>query len=213
MKPVSDRWSIVVAGAWNVRLFTPEWLSQNVLESKNLNIEMGIGAGIQAWRFLTEDSIFIPGDDKVILGVRSADIEVLKKSEPYARKLLELLPHTPIAGIGINFGFTCETPSDKLTQLFNLSDVQNLSKLGYQINDCTIARSLKIQNSAQNMNAKLALNNGVVQLDFNHHFAAKSAGEAKEFLVGTRVEEAFKRTIKFLADMYELDIDKDEEQQ
>jgi hypothetical protein len=215
MKPNLDKWSIVIAGAWNIRLFTPDWLSQNILKhegSSGFQIEMGIGTGIRSWRFIAGDFIFSPGEDKFIFSVKSATLENLKECEMYAQRLLELLPHTPIAGIGINLCFTSDEPSAKLTKLFDLSDNKDVSSCSLQFDECTIARSFKVPNSNQRMNASISLVNKVVELDFNHHVAANTAQEGIGFLTGTKVIEAFERTSTFLKDVYEMELTTTEEE-
>lgn len=205
MKALLENWNVVAIGAWNVRLFTPEWLSKNIFGTKTLNIEMGIGAGIQAWRFVSEDAIFLPAESQIICGVRKADKASLIKAEGYVSKALELLSHTPVVGVGINLAFLEEDPSQDLVNLFNLNDVRKLSQESYVISETEIKRVLKIEGSQNVINVRLVFADGKIIADLNHHFPATNASEAKTSLNGA-AEKAFDRTIKLLNDIYDLQL-------
>lgn len=205
MEALLENWNVVASGAWNVRLFTPEWLSNNVFNTKNLNIEMGIGAGIQAFRFVSEDAIFLPADNQIICGVRKADKTSLIKAEGYVSKVLELLSHTPVLGVGINLAFVEEDPASELVNLFNVADVKKLSEASYEISEAEIKRVLKMEGSKGVINARLAYADGKITADLNYHFPVLNATEAKASLTGA-AEKAHDQTVKFLSDIYDLQL-------
>lgn len=203
MRPTADSWTIVITGAWNSRLFTPEWVSRNIFENDQLNIEMGVGTGVHAWRFLSGALIFVPSEDRIVFGTSEASPEKFADLERLAMKLLELLPHTPITGVGMNFGFACDEPSETLLAIFNTTDSRPLGLREFEIVRSEVARALRRSELLQVINLKLISLEGRVLFEFNHHFAATTAADARAQL-GALAIPAHTVTLEILDSVYEL---------
>ncbi|MBI3800790.1 MAG: hypothetical protein HY268_27900 [Deltaproteobacteria bacterium] len=39
MKAIQDAWNVVLAGNWNLAIFSPNWLSKNLFHSESITIE------------------------------------------------------------------------------------------------------------------------------------------------------------------------------
>jgi len=100
--------NIRVVGSWNQRIFTPNWITKYLFDEANklklkdvhgiLQVESSaLGYGFGGFNFLpkSEDiTLQIPIDEeKIVIGTQ------------IITKILKLLPHTPITGVGFNIAY------------------------------------------------------------------------------------------------------------
>src|SRR5437867_2471575 len=112
MQCVLEHWTIVVAGAWNANIFTPAWVSANVFNGQNINLEMQIGPGGPAIKYHFGRMTLIVKSDMIIAGAREPTTEAMDEMSGALRKILELLPYTPVTALGVNFGFREAGPNN-----------------------------------------------------------------------------------------------------
>ena len=206
MKAKPETWTIVVAGGWNVRVFSPDWVGRNLTDHRPLNIEVPLGPPVNMIRFIVGGLTVIPAEDRLIVGVQDPTIEMLEKAEAVALKAVTLLPHTPIGAVGINFGFEETSPSGKLLALFRMADMGDLSSFGCDIKQTTVARSLVVQNATLNVTHASSAADGRVETHLNFHHEAPSAGAAMELLKG-RARQCFELGKNFLTQVYDCTLD------
>ena len=116
MKIVPQETTLVVAGAWNPAILTPEWLLKNALQKKldgsnQIQAAMPIGLLFEFPRFELEDLLFIARTDALILFPKPISEERFAVVEQVAQRTLDQLSHTPISGVGHNFEFRDESPT------------------------------------------------------------------------------------------------------
>lgn len=180
-----DKWTIVVVGQWNPRIFAPPWVAKNLFPSADLgDVQMEVlllPVDYHA-RLSVGSVVLIPTNEKVIVGVRSAADEALAAAEDVALRVLDLLPHTPVTGVGVNFGYVEDDPSPRLLGLLGLPDLGELSNYGAQISRTEITRRLQIDTHA--LNLTLALEDGRVELGLNFHHDTPDTVSAANALRG-----------------------------
>ncbi len=103
--------NIIVPGAWNTRIFNPQWLINNLELETHPNFDKKLGVG---FNFEERDVKFdfcgislIPTSNNLTLQINDFD-QIDNKcnyTELLLKKILILLPHTPIKRIGFNFIF------------------------------------------------------------------------------------------------------------
>ena len=103
--------NIIVPGAWNTRIFNPMWLINNLELDKNQNFNKKIGLG---FNFEERDVKFDFCGISIIPTVNNLSLQIndfnqfeekCNFTESILKKVILLLPHTPIKGIGFNFVF------------------------------------------------------------------------------------------------------------
>lgn len=141
MKAIRDAWNVVLAGNWNLAIFSPNWLSKNLFGSESITIEFPLVPGLPP-RFTAEGVTVLPSTDCVMLAPKTLTDDALKRTEGMACKLLNLLPHTPISALGVNFGFLEKEPSEELLQHFVDRDETSLADAGFEILIRTFSRKL-----------------------------------------------------------------------
>ena len=154
MKPFLSDWTIVIAGLWNVRIFTPEWIAQHLLKNpqSKIEIEIPVKSGFPL-RFRSEHLTLIPQPSRIVIGMDSIQDNVLNEAETLGKKIMGLLPHTPMSAFGINFGFSQEDP--QIADLFNTNDIEKLSSNGIERHGTEIIHKLK--QDVGELNLKLSM--------------------------------------------------------
>lgn len=206
MKAKPETWTIVVAGGWNVRVFSPDWVGKNLTDERPINIEVPLAPPVNVVRFIVGGIAIIPAEDRLIIGISEPTIALMEKAEAVAHKAVKLLPHTPIGAVGINFGFEESAPNEKLLNLFRVADLGDLSAFGCDIKQTTIARSLSVQDSVLNVNHTASSADGRVEVHLNFHHEAPSAGAAMELLQG-RARKCFELSKNFFERVYDCTLD------
>ncbi|MCA9242887.1 MAG: hypothetical protein KDA32_02940 [Phycisphaerales bacterium] len=93
--------NVVLIGAFNASIVQPPWLIANKVvdpvDECTAKIELNNRAETQ-WRFSLDELDWRVSGDRIVIGSGR-----LRSPAPYYEKLLELLPHTPLRAVGINF--------------------------------------------------------------------------------------------------------------
>jgi len=198
--------TLVVSGAWNPAIFQPGWIASNLLGVPK-------GEKIQVAECARPDE---DGQLKIIsffgdMGVSSSRqrLEVFlnsdadgiaAKGEDLVVKVLEVLPHTPIQALGINFLFVEEDPSGELID--KLKTMEGL-EARYQIKQQNYASTLFIDENTD-FNFFRTINEGDVRFSLNFHALA----EDNRFQdVKGVIARRLKYSLDFLQDCYGLEIE------
>lgn len=108
--------TIVIVGNWNIPIFTPDWVHQNLFSSPDRDLEVEypnqiIGA---SFRFTQHPLCFSIVNNRFQLSIiENTDAARLEAIE-FVQKLLRLLVHTPVTSTGINFRFRQDMTDDAL---------------------------------------------------------------------------------------------------
>ncbi len=177
MKIKPEGWNLNLVGSWNPAILNPNWLSKNVFHVDTVTIEMGLlqPGGVQV--SLTENNVnLLPYKDRVMLRPLNFNDDTLDLCDKYARALLTLLPHTPVAGIGVNMSFSIiKDYPDKIIFLFEDDDKLDFSNYNTTILQKIYTRKLSISEIAPvELNLKviydnISLDDEVIVIEFNYH--------------------------------------------
>ncbi len=127
MRPNADTWTVVLVGQWNPSVFNPEWVARHFNDNRPVEAQLAAGPGmlgIAGWRVVVGDLLMVPSRDRLTLGTRVTTDDALRRVETTARRVLDLLPHTPLVAVGINFGFVETTPGEETRALATAPDLR-----------------------------------------------------------------------------------------
>ncbi len=208
MVPKLDTWTIVVVGGWNPKIFRPDWVGKQLFDRKTIVVEVPLAPGMSVVRFNSQEDgvLLIPSDDRLVVGIRKADEDVVARAEGLARKALELLPHTPVGAVGVNFGFVETNPTAALTSLFTFSDLDGLSRAYGEVKKSSITRSLILDGTTLNVTHSLI--EGQVEIHLNFHRESATSIDAVEALTG-KAATFLRMGTKFLKDVYGCEMEGD----
>ena len=104
LEVMREHWTIVILGRWNVAIFNPDWLRRNIFQSTDITLEIGIQPELPR-RITGDNVVIIPANSRLMLVPNDLEEPTLLRTEQAACKILELLKHTPVNAVGINYGY------------------------------------------------------------------------------------------------------------
>lgn len=185
IKPLDDQRTLVIAGAWNPAILSPNWVAKEILElpvddNFQVGMQLAVNDPSQPIGFQFEGIAYAPALN-ILMFRLLPDLETEKAIE-VAAKILELLPHTPVSGVGFNLVYEIDNCSDGLLKTFSagsavpnyLDDEQaELVKQGW---GATIATKNRL------INVTCKHEGGKVRIGFNVHIEVGSAEAASAAL-------------------------------
>jgi len=212
MKSREGSWTLVIVGKWNKHILNPGWVGKNIFEEEKVKVEFPVNSPDLPPRYTTKDNIiFLPGNHRInFIAQTPYNDKELNKICSMSRNLVKILKHTPITGLGINFGFEEHHDHFELLELFSIKDNDKF----VDVLDATPEQiEVKRQFNFPDYLLNLSLNyfGETVSFDFNYHYSISD----NENLVDILIDELFiKRkntTLQIMKDIYGLEIE--EEQQ
>lgn len=192
MKAIGDKTTVVLAGAFNPAILLPQWVAVHGLghpAGQDFQVEMlaPIGGAGQA-RFAFDGIAYSAGFKNFILHVDGAQVAQSARAIVAVANILSQLPHTPVAGIGFNFGFLVEEPSAALLALMTTHDGLTDSFEGDpEVVTQRWGNTIKWAQAIVNVDCELA--GGQATVTFNFHYSTDSAKTAEQILRGVSVFE------------------------
>ncbi len=186
-----DEVTIVLAGAWNQAIFTPDWVTRRLFpEVDRLDVELLFG-GVSGIRFTTPEVVInvLPGRVQVAPAViRGPSIEA---AERVAIELLGALSETPMQARGINV-VVRSTGGGDVSALFPLPP-----RLPTSAEAAVAARRVGwcFQLGDDQVNVLGELTDGGVSIEFNFHRAGTSAAALRDGIEG-HVQRAVDRALE-----------------
>ena len=189
MRLVPHETTLVIAGAWNPAILTPEWVLRHALQKEldatnKIQAAMPVGLLFEFPRFELEDLYFMARTDAFILFPKPIAEDRFLVIESVAQRTLDQLSHTPITGVGHNFEFRDETPNPGMLKAFSAAqqDVVDIAPAGFSVSSSGISTSLKCDQSI--INIQRYFDGGRLGVKFNFHYPVSSATEASAVLKG-----------------------------
>lgn len=198
MKVIADKVTLVLVGAFNPAILTPEWIARNGLGLEpgvDFQVEMLAPLGVAApARYSFNGISYSATLRNVTFYLDPNAIQAGEQTLTAAANILQQLPHTPIAGLGFNFAFLVEQPTESLLSLLTTKD-DLVAAMSTDIADAEVVtrrwgNSLRWSEALVNIDCELA--GGQATIRFNFHYSTESAVEAGRIL---RIENAFARHI------------------
>lgn len=160
--------TLVVVGTWNVSIFTPEWVKENVLIGKDFQILFPVNI-MNSLKFVVPNkySLAVNGNRLEFQLNDNSDVCSKELLEP-VRNILRSLVHTPVNSFGINFVFKTNEHPGLLSMLPHTSEIKDSLSVEMELTEVT--RALKFQNGDL-LNFKISQKGEEVTFDFNFSYA------------------------------------------
>jgi hypothetical protein len=202
-----ENWSLVLAGAWNTAILTPEWLTKHLgVDGGSVQIEFPIGNPLLPIRYTFQNVRMVVVRDRLIIAPNANDPTVLARAETFAKKILNTLTHTPMSAVGVNFDFIeADAPTD-LKNLFRAQDSTKLAGADFVVEATELRRQLRRGQGEPVVNLTLRQAAPEIAIHVNFHKDAPDAASAAAYLDG-RIMKCRDLTMKFLHDVYSLDLE------
>jgi hypothetical protein len=130
------------------------------------------------------------------------EADTVALTERVVNAVAEVLPHTPVAGIGINFRFVDQDPSDEIVDM--LKSGEALEQIGV-VSSSTFSSTIQRANGCV-LNLSREVENGVVGFNFNYHSPMQSMRALPYPLPGS-IQGFYDQSKHILNTIYHIDVD------
>ena len=213
-----DRWSIVIAGLWNPHIFSPEWVAKNMLQKGDhdeIQIQIALGPGVAQKVRLVSDNVTIALMSERIQFHPKQPIDAdVQSIENVALRTIDLLPHTPLSGYGVNFSFLEKDASSIDLELFDANDYPDLAELGFEPSRRQIVRILRVDPTCT-LNLTFGSDGESEQpyvFDFNFHHQATKEGKIDTAQIRGKAVAYKNRALGILEKVYGLTLQEESEE-
>lgn len=170
MKIIKDTANIVVLGAWNKAILTPEWVKKNIFpEITNLQVNVPAPHIMDqaSYQYNTPDLLFNINGQRFEFRTNSS----YEKNVKYTRDILRKFIFTPVSSVGINIVFSeiIENIPDTLQKrLVAENDIENIINAETLISS-SLSKSIQIE-SNQKLNITILNTHNQYIFDFNFDY-------------------------------------------
>lgn len=197
--------NILVLGRWNPSVFSPQWIRTNVADS-DVSMAISIGDFDAPPRLAFSNFQLFPARHALearLSELREDDMAALGQT---IARIVELLPHTPISAVGINFRFIDESNSEELAADFQFADVARIPHERYSLASSTIARRFELPDGDK-LNLSLTRDAGKLIAEFNFHTDASDVASVLSKLTADNIKARLNDATSFMRDTYNLTLD------
>lgn len=203
----NDAFNVVAIGAWNPSIFSPEWAKEHLADDKDREVIMAIPMpmGNLPPRLTVDGVNLYPSSVALAVDCVEYNDVSIEACGAKINKIAELLPHTPINAVGVNFRFWGDLDdSEVLADLFTFSDAGRI-KTQFVTSGALIKRAFRLSDSTI-LNLSIDTFSEHLLVEFNFHsdvrrmadFAAKTSAE--------RIRSTRDQARAFLLDVYDIEI-------
>lgn len=176
-------WNVVVAGAWNRAILTPEWIGRflfEVGEDTPLSLEVPINVR-GPWR-VTHDGVSIEiNPNGLVASVNPCKYETLDKARVFAKHAVTELSRTPLVAAGFNVRYRVTETPPELAEAFECGFDKSLSNRGIEIGARGIRRTLPWGAGVVNTELRMEPNKATI-IEYNFHKGSSNHAELKSWL-------------------------------
>jgi hypothetical protein len=195
-------WNVVIAGAWNVAILTPDGIKKRILVDSPPNAPVRIEVAVDApgyFRVINSDGIIVvPTSPSLQFLTERSNKESLRKASIYAIRALEDLDKTPVVAAGVNIKYRFAELQDHLIELMQAPLDDALSDASFLIKGKSLKRSLVVGSGFVNIDLKQdELLAGA--FDMNFHLSSQQPDELKGWL--RNIEQFFSTSEKLLSSL------------
>lgn len=186
--------SLVISGAWNPAILSPQWILQHGLDkpldgTNRIQTFMPVGQGVifEFPRYVLEDFTFTARADALIIIPTTTEQERMAIAEDASAKILQELSHTPVGGIGHNFEFQEPNPQPAQLQVFTDSrqDIADKMPDGWSSSSAVVISSFTNVTNSVVINISRHFEAETIIVKVNFHHPVQSIDQALQILRGS----------------------------
>lgn len=156
MTGIPSDWNVVVVGSWNLAIFTPAWIAENLYQvgpdtPVNVQIAFNRAAPMQV---TYQDLTVSPDDNRLAVVPHQPEPSAIARAAEVAARALEALPVTPVRAVGVNFRYLFPRVPDELQAYLRSSLDEELAELGHRTSGRGLRRGLVWNGGALNLSVE-----------------------------------------------------------
>lgn len=179
LQPHGDGWNLVVLGHFNTLILTPRFCDEHIAQGE---VTVDVPNHVKLPPRLNFDGVsLLVVDGRLVVSPHKLTAEGLAAAEGVTAKVMELLPHTPVTGAGVNFQWTLPRAS-KATAVLQPSDAPELSALGAKVEHTVVRR--KVVKGGAKIGLVVESDDAGPRVSVNFHHDTPSSGAVRDALTG-----------------------------
>jgi len=199
MPPSPSDWNVILLGAWNLAILTPDGISRRLFELEPgtpLEIQVPItGHGQAPIRVIHSGLVVEPTSGRLSVTPQEPTEQGLRDAVAVAGKALESLPETPVSAAGINIRYKFDTVPDELVTIQTSTIDDQLAVAGSRIRSRALERALEWNEGVINLTAR-SNGDGSALLSLNFHRDSLTGPDLLAWL--RRVDEMLESAANFM---------------
>jgi hypothetical protein len=204
-----DAFNVILVGAWNPAIFLPEWAKEHLADDKAKDVILAIPMQFgNAPPRLTVDAVNIyPSSGALMMDCVEYNDPTIDACARKLSQISQLLPHTPVNAVGVNFRFWGDlNDSDLLAGLFTFGDAGRVDSAIYGLTGALVKRAFRISDTTT-LNLSMDSSSAGLRVEFNFHSDVRRLSEAVNRTSAEQIRMARDQSVQFLHDVYGIDLD------
>lgn len=160
-------------------IFSPTWVGSEVFQRDMVETLVPLSP-IAPTIFRSENRELRVSSRRLDFMAKEQTIGALKECGRLASVVSSKLSSTPLTGVGVNFGFVEDNPTQDLLASFNMTHDAQIGTLGWELGEKQMHRV--VTKDKRSLKLIMRLEMGKVMLDLNFHYPVYSAGDAVPIL-------------------------------
>ena len=138
-------WNVVVVGAWNLAILTPQGIARRLFDlAPGLPIQVQIAVDGTAPMRVTHNRVTVlPDVGSITVQPAEQNVAALDSAAAIARRGMTSLPETPVAAAGVNFRFRFDALPDSLIRALYSSLDDRLADAEQRTTGSALTRTLR----------------------------------------------------------------------
>jgi len=205
----SDAFNVILVGAWNPSIFLPEWAKEHLADDKNRDVVLAIPMQFgNAPSRLTIDAVNLyPSTGALMMDCVEYNDASIDAGARKLTQVAQLLPHTPVNAVGVNFRFWGDlNDSDLLAGLFTFGDAGRVDSSRYGLTGALVKRAFRVSDKTT-LHLSMDSSAAGLRVEFNFHSDVRRLAEAVDRASAGEIRAARDQSIQFLHDVYGIDLD------
>lgn len=149
----AEAWNVLVIGAWNTAILTPNGISSRLLQlPAGVPVEVQVAIDRPApIRVIHDNIVIVPAAHALEVAPRIMNPVTLQQAADIAKRALFALPETPVTAAGINIRYHCNELPDPLMEKLRTPIDDFISDVGHSIIGRSTQLSLRHEDGALNL--------------------------------------------------------------
>ncbi len=203
MRLVPERCPVVMVGAWNRAIFSPQWVTSRLFPSLGaIDVELDFLAQ-QGLAYRTSRIALHIVASHIRVAPTAGSDEAFGEVEAAACNVLAKLPETPVAAIGINFGYDLDEEPPELARVLDSPERTAFVRGGFSLRETVAGRKIGYEDAGVLTVAMQRAESPPVRIDLNFHWDVPDAATAAHRIRG-RVTKTRRFGLELLEQIYAL---------
>lgn len=188
---VAFDWNVVVVGAWNPAILTPNGIATRLFGTDGTPVQVLVSVdGLAPPQVVHEGLVVMPSSSKLVVSPVQPAPRPLVKAAEVASKAIDSLRDTPLSAAGVNLRYRFETVPGEIARYLESPIDATLSDAKYHTETTFLRRGLAFEGGTLNLELLQENASGTVLVNF--HRDSASASDLVEWLsmAGTMVQTA-----------------------